>query len=103
MTAATATAPKRKRHTIADFYHERTHFNFIDRSWRWLLVSGTLILISVVAVGVRGLNLGIDFEGGVAVHREPGFGVGERRARTQAGGPRRRQGAHHRNDSARAG
>jgi preprotein translocase subunit SecF len=57
-------APTRKHHTIADFYHERTHFNFIDRSWRWALLSGTLILISVVAFGVRGLNLGIDFEGG---------------------------------------
>ncbi len=57
-------APKRKHHTIADFYHERTHFNFIDRSWRWAVLSGTLILISVIAFGVRGLNLGIDFEGG---------------------------------------
>jgi preprotein translocase subunit SecF len=57
-------APKRRHHTIADFYHERTHFNFIDRSWRWALLSGTLILISLIAFGVRGLNLGIDFEGG---------------------------------------
>jgi preprotein translocase subunit SecF len=56
--------PKRRHHTIADFYHERTHFNFIDRSWRWAILSGTLILISVIAFGVRGLNLGIDFEGG---------------------------------------
>jgi preprotein translocase subunit SecF len=57
-------APKRNRHTLADFYHERTHFNFIDRSWRWALLSGTLVLISVLAFAVRGLNLGIDFEGG---------------------------------------
>jgi preprotein translocase subunit SecF len=64
MSMATATPPKRRRHTIKDVYHERTHFHFIDRSWRWLLVSGTLILISVIAFAVRGLNLGIDFEGG---------------------------------------
>jgi preprotein translocase subunit SecF len=64
-TATTpAPAPKRRRHSLADIYHERTHFQFIDRSWRWLLLSGTLILISVVAFAVRGLNLGIDFEGG---------------------------------------
>jgi preprotein translocase subunit SecF len=66
---ATATSPapapeKLPRHTLKDLYHERTHFNFIDRSWRWALLSGTLILISLVAFGVKGLNLGIDFEGG---------------------------------------
>jgi len=57
-------AAPRKRHTIADFYHERTHFNWIDRSWRWGILSGTLILIAVLAFAIRGLNLGIDFEGG---------------------------------------
>jgi preprotein translocase subunit SecF len=64
LTEAAPEAPKRRHHTIKDFYHERTHFNFIDRSWRWAALSGTLILISVIAFGVRGLNLGIDFEGG---------------------------------------
>jgi preprotein translocase subunit SecF len=62
--ASTTVAPRRRRHTLADLYHERTHFNFIDRSWRWLLLSGTLVLISIVAFAVRGLNLGIDFDGG---------------------------------------
>ena len=63
----TTTAPPgaaRKRHRFADLYHERTHYEFIDRSWRWAILSGTLILISVVAFLVSGLNLGIDFEGG---------------------------------------
>jgi preprotein translocase subunit SecF len=64
VTTEVPTKPKRRRHTPADIYHERTHFQFIDRSWRWLLLSGTLILISVVAFAVRGLNLGIDFDGG---------------------------------------
>jgi preprotein translocase subunit SecF len=67
VTATNAPAPtpvKKQRHTWADLYHERTHFQFIERSWRWALLSGTLILISVVAFGVKGLNLGIDFEGG---------------------------------------
>ena len=65
MTTATATAPtKRQRHTFSDFYHERTHFEFIQRSWRWAILSGALILISVVAFAISGLNLGIDFEGG---------------------------------------
>src|SRR5947199_10763340 len=65
MSTATAPVPaKRQRHTFADLYHERTHFQFIDRSWRWAVLSGALILISVVAFAISGLNLGIDFEGG---------------------------------------
>jgi preprotein translocase subunit SecF len=54
----------RRRHTLADLYHERTNFQFIDRSWRWALLSGAAILISVIAFAVNGLNLGIEFDGG---------------------------------------
>jgi preprotein translocase subunit SecF len=54
------------RHTLADLYHERTEFQFIQRSWRWALLSGTLIVISLLSLGLRGLNLGIDFEGGTS-------------------------------------
>ena len=67
MSTVTAPVPepaKRKRHTLADLYHERTHFQFIERSWRWALLSGALIFISVGAFALSGLNLGIDFEGG---------------------------------------
>ena len=55
---------KRRRNTLADIYHERTHFEFIERSWRWALLSGTAIVISIAALLISGLNLGIDFEGG---------------------------------------
>ena len=61
---ATVAPVKRQRHTWADLYHERTHFEFIDRSWRWAILSGTLIFISVAAFLISGLNLGIDFDGG---------------------------------------
>jgi preprotein translocase subunit SecF len=54
----------RRRHSLSDIYHERTNFQFIDRSWRWGVLSGVLILISVVAFAVNGLNLGIEFDGG---------------------------------------
>jgi preprotein translocase subunit SecF len=64
VTVTAPVEPKKQRHTWADLYHERTHFQFIERSWRWVILSGTLILISVLAFAVRGLNLGIDFEGG---------------------------------------
>ena len=65
MTATSGTTvPTRRRHTLRDLYHERTNFQFIERSWRWAVLSGTAILISVIAFALSGLNLGIDFEGG---------------------------------------
>ncbi|MFZ4515153.1 MAG: protein translocase subunit SecF [Acidimicrobiia bacterium] len=54
------------RHTLADIYHERTEFDFVGRSWRWALLSGTLVLVSLIALFANGLNLGIDFRGGTA-------------------------------------
>ncbi len=59
----TTTEP-RVRHTWRDLYHERTHFQFVERSWRWVLCSGTVLVISAIAFALGGLNLGIDFEGG---------------------------------------
>jgi preprotein translocase subunit SecF len=55
-----------RRHRPSDFYHERTNFQFIKHSRRWAILSGTLILISFVALFARGLNFGIDFEGGTS-------------------------------------
>ncbi len=55
-----------RRHRFSDFYHERTNFQFIAHSKRWLILSGTLLLISVTALVFRGLNLSIEFEGGTA-------------------------------------
>lgn len=55
-----------RRHTLADVYHERTEFDFVGRSWRWALLSGTFVLIALIALTTRGLNLGIDFKGGTA-------------------------------------
>lgn len=66
MTTTTTTTPRRRRTTLADIYHERTHFDFVGRAWRWGLLSGTLIVISLFALGFRGLNLGIEFTGGTS-------------------------------------
>ena len=38
--------------------------DFVGLSRRWLMISGTLIAISVLALGVRGLDLSIDVVGG---------------------------------------
>jgi preprotein translocase subunit SecF len=65
MTSATATVERRGiRRTLGDIYHERTSFDFIGRSWRWALISGTAVVVSVAALLLSGLNLGIDFDGG---------------------------------------
>jgi preprotein translocase subunit SecF len=58
--------PDGRRHTLADFYHERTNFDFTGRAWRWAILSGTLVLIALISMFTRGLNLGIDFEGGTS-------------------------------------
>jgi preprotein translocase subunit SecF len=65
----TATAPpvQQGRHRLSDLFHERTRYNFIERSWRWGLLSGTLLLIAVAGLAIGGLNLGIDFTGGTSI------------------------------------
>jgi preprotein translocase subunit SecF len=55
-----------RRHRPSDLYHERTNFQFIKHSRRWLIISGTLMVISIAALAFRGLNLGIDFKGGTS-------------------------------------
>ncbi len=56
--------PGGRRHTFGDLYHEHTNYQFIDRSWRWAVLSGTAVVVSVLFLVFGGLNLGIDFEGG---------------------------------------
>lgn len=54
------------RNTFADVRHGTSTFDFTHRLWRWVAVSGTLLLVSVLALGLKGLNFGIDFTGGVS-------------------------------------
>ena len=64
--SATATADEpAKRSIFYKLYHGETRINFIGRSRIFFAVSGLLVLISIVSLFTRGLNLGIDFEGGV--------------------------------------
>jgi len=56
--------PGGRRHRFADLYHEHTNYQFIDRAWRWAVLSGSMVVISLLALVLGGLNLGIDFEGG---------------------------------------
>jgi SecD/SecF fusion protein len=41
--------------------------DFMKRRMTWFAISGAVLLIGLVSLGVRGLNFGIDFKGGVQV------------------------------------
>lgn len=47
-------------------YHGETTINFIGRTRRFFVISALVILVGLTSLGIRGLNLGIDFKGGTA-------------------------------------
>jgi preprotein translocase subunit SecF len=47
-------------------YHGETAIDFYGRRWWGLAFSGVLVVITVISLFAQGLNLGLDFEGGVA-------------------------------------
>ena len=69
----TATTPRttsrnqlpRSSNPIIRLYRGQTQFDFINRWKIWFAISGAIIVIGMVALGVRGLNFSIDFKGGV--------------------------------------
>ena len=50
-----------------EFFHRATSFPFMSTRKVWYGLSIVLILISLVSLATRGLNLGVDFTGGVTV------------------------------------
>ncbi len=59
-----------------------TRFDFMGRRGLAFAFSGTLILIAIVSVAVRGLNFGLDFTGGVLVEVDYGRPVQLENVRT---------------------
>lgn len=45
-------------------YAGEVSFDFIGRRKQWYIVSGVILLVAIAALGLRGLNLGIEFRGG---------------------------------------
>ena len=60
------TAPVVKRGLWYRLYHGETTFDFVGRRKIGYAISGALILLTLISLLTRGLNLGIDFEGGVS-------------------------------------
>lgn len=52
-----------------------TTIDFVGKRKRWLTISAVALLISLAALGVRQLNLGIDFVGGLAMQTPNPAGV----------------------------
>jgi preprotein translocase subunit SecF len=51
---------------LSRLYRGETTFNFVGRRWWGFGVSLFLVVVTVLSLFTRGLNLGIDFQGGVA-------------------------------------
>jgi preprotein translocase subunit SecF len=45
-------------------YSGQVSYEIIGHRKRWFIVSGIILLIAISAIGIRGLNLGIEFRGG---------------------------------------
>jgi preprotein translocase subunit SecF len=57
----------RQRSSIGPFrrlYRGLTTFDFVGRKRTWFAISAAIIIIGMSALGIKGLNLGIDFKGG---------------------------------------
>jgi len=63
---AVAAPQPQKRSLWYRLYHGETAYDFWGKRWRGFAVSIVLVVISLLSLGFRGLNLGIDFEGGVS-------------------------------------
>jgi len=54
----------RKRGPLGRLYHGDTNIDFIGRTKLWFTLSAVFLVIGIGSLAFRGLNLGIDFEGG---------------------------------------
>jgi SecD/SecF fusion protein len=43
------------------------HIDYMGKRRLWFAISGAILLVSIVSLGVKGLNLGIDFKGGTQI------------------------------------
>ena len=58
--------------TLGKLYRGETNYDFIAKRRLWFAISGVVLLISLIGLGGRQLNLGIDFTGGAVFDVETG-------------------------------
>ncbi len=63
-SAATGPVIDKRRGIFTRLYHGETRVDFVGRARLWLALSAVMIVAGLVSLVSRGLNLGIDFEGG---------------------------------------
>jgi preprotein translocase subunit SecF len=66
-------------------YHGDISFDFVGQWRRWAVLSGVVLLISLVALFVPGLRFGIDFKGGSVFRAEATRPVSESQVRAAVG------------------
>src|SRR4051794_13333757 len=48
-----------------DLYDGDVSIDFVGRKWLWYAVSGVIVLLAIAGLSLKGLNFGIEFQGGV--------------------------------------
>jgi preprotein translocase subunit SecF len=71
----TAERPAARHGLWHRLYHGETTYDFVGRRWIGFTISGVLLVITVISLFTRGLNFGIDFEGGIAWEAPIGQGL----------------------------
>jgi len=72
--------PGGRRSIWQRLYHGETAIDFVGRRRLWFLLSGAVIVLGLLSLGIRQLNFGIDFTGGTAWEvKAPDVSVGEAR------------------------
>jgi preprotein translocase subunit SecF len=55
---------------LRGLYRGEIHLDFLGRRRIWFTISGTVVLLCIATLLTRGLNYGIEFEGGVQIQAE---------------------------------
>jgi preprotein translocase subunit SecF len=81
----TATVAEPSKSIFSRLYNGETAFDFVGHRRRWFALSGAIIIVGLLALGVKGLNFGIDFKGGTS-WEVPAKGVSVSEARSAVAG-----------------